>query len=463
MFSSSSSLSSPPLSIRLHRKPDSITISSSLLYSPNLRKPNSRKNHLRPKLPTNPLPHSPPLILPSQQSDSEFDNLEHQTSESKIFEYEPSRFGQSEYAPSSDHPILHESVDELNVDFQNRNPNIKSFILDVSFRFAALIAVQTAVAVWLFSQRNGREQTMVEGQKDVKVLFESDGKEEADSEFERAVLEIRNMAKEARAKETTEREENVVEKERLFLKSRRLESKSGNAKLGERKKLEFVKSNVGRKNAGKGFNGGVQQNKKQSIDLSVLTEESTDIESSSMVLNEKTSHVVDLHRTIDHKTTHLNHNSGNVVNVNKRVKTRPKKSVGNYHVEDSFVSSKKPWWLKLPYVIAILMRRGPDRNSPKGLYSLEISSPLDSGRKSASYTITFQDHGDATNFCYLLESFFEELDGFSADVVPLTIKEIEQQMKSNGMRFVVVKKDQLQLYAGKPLAEVETALRSLLH
>lgn len=41
---------------------------------------------------------------------------------------------------------------------------------------------------------------------------------------------------------------------------------------------------------------------------------------------------------------------------------------------------------------------------------------------SASYTIAFQDQGDATNFCYLLETFFEELGDFTADVVPLTMK-----------------------------------------
>ena len=69
---------------------------------------------------------------------------------------------------------------------------------------------------------------------------------------------------------------------------------------------------------------------------------------------------------------------------------------------------------------AILLHSGSDCSSPKGLYSLKMDSPSDDG-DSAFYTIVFQDQGDATNFCYLLETFFGELDDFTADVVPLTI------------------------------------------
>ena len=65
------------------------------------------------------------------------------------------------------------------------------------------------------------------------------------------------------------------------------------------------------------------------------------------------------------------------------------------------------------------MRRGPDHEEQGGLYTLKIpsheSDPI-------AYAVAFEDRGDATNFCYLLESFFEDLGDFSADIVPLSIK-----------------------------------------
>lgn len=68
-----------------------------------------------------------------------------------------------------------------------------------------------------------------------------------------------------------------------------------------------------------------------------------------------------------------------------------------------------------------MMRRGSDHEAQGGLYTLKIPShesyPID-----LSYAIAFEDRGDATNFCYLLESFFEDLGDFSADIVPLSIK-----------------------------------------
>lgn len=119
------------------------------------------------------------------------------------------------------------------------------------------------------------------------------------------------------------------------------------------------------------------------------------------------------------------------------------------------------WWLHLPCVIAVLMQRGSNHEEQGGLYTLKTTShesdPIDS-----SYTVAFEDRGDATNFCYLLESFFEELGDFSADIVPLSIKELHEAVKSDGMKVIVVKKGQLQLYAGQPLADVEMAMRSLV-
>ena len=65
---------------------------------------------------------------------------------------------------------------------------------------------------------------------------------------------------------------------------------------------------------------------------------------------------------------------------------------------------------------AIFMQRG---TGGEGLYTLKSLSSTD---EQTSYTVAFEDRVDAANFCYLLESFFEDLGDFKADVVPLTVK-----------------------------------------
>ncbi|KAI9122938.1 hypothetical protein K1719_005827 [Acacia pycnantha] len=118
------------------------------------------------------------------------------------------------------------------------------------------------------------------------------------------------------------------------------------------------------------------------------------------------------------------------------------------------------WWLKLRYVLVIIMRRGSDKEGPSGLYNLKMTSQEDD-QNDYSYIVAFEDHADANNFCYLLESFFEDLGDFSADAVPMSIKELHQAVKSHGKKVVVVKKRQLQLYAGQLLSDVENTLCSL--
>lgn len=117
------------------------------------------------------------------------------------------------------------------------------------------------------------------------------------------------------------------------------------------------------------------------------------------------------------------------------------------------------WWLRLPHVLAILMRRDSDHEGQGGLYTLKIAPEAQEQRNC--YTVAFEDRVDASNFCFLLESFFEDLGDFSADVVPLPVKELHEAV-SDGMNVIVVKKRQLQLYAGQPFADVETALHSLV-
>lgn len=120
-------------------------------------------------------------------------------------------------------------------------------------------------------------------------------------------------------------------------------------------------------------------------------------------------------------------------------------------------------WLNLRYVLVILMQRGSN-GGQKALYRLKFTSKdqeQDQGDDD-SYTVAFEDHADANNFCFLLESFFKDLGDFSADPVPMSIQEFNEEITSNAKKVVVVKKRQLQLYAGQSLSDVEMALCSLI-
>lgn len=85
------------------------------------------------------------------------------------------------------------------------------------------------------------------------------------------------------------------------------------------------------------------------------------------------------------------------------------------------LSSSNSIMLLLVQLQAILMRRGLDNDGPGGLFTLRISSQGQQ-QSEISYIIAFEDHVDANNFCCLLESFFEDLGDFSADIVPLSVK-----------------------------------------
>ncbi|XP_027120826.1 uncharacterized protein [Coffea arabica] len=127
--------------------------------------------------------------------------------------------------------------------------------------------------------------------------------------------------------------------------------------------------------------------------------------------------------------------------------------------QDNLESVTDCWWLRLPYVLVILMQRRLDGNGvEQGLYTL--SSPY--AENDSSHMVAFEDRSDATNFCYLVQSFFEDLEDFTAEIVPLSIKELKERVSSDTLKVIVVKKGQLKLYAGQPLPDVEMALRSLV-
>ncbi|CAN1857612.1 hypothetical protein LINPERHAP1_LOCUS42558 [Linum perenne] len=118
------------------------------------------------------------------------------------------------------------------------------------------------------------------------------------------------------------------------------------------------------------------------------------------------------------------------------------------------------WWSKLPYVLAILMRRGTEDEGEEGFYVVQLA-PAAAGQRN-SCTVAFEDRSDAKNFSFLLECFFEGLEEFSVDVVPVPVRKLQEEMKSESKKVVVVRKGELKLYAGQPFEEVEMALRSLI-
>ncbi|CAN6468544.1 unnamed protein product [Victoria cruziana] len=151
------------------------------------------------------------------------------------------------------------------------------------------------------------------------------------------------------------------------------------------------------------------------------------------------------------------HNSGS----QKRLQAKEVKHESQLHeAKDNQSERNKLWWLSLPYVHVILLHRGVGDTRSKGLYSLKQHHSADSDAVG-SHIIAFQDRGDATNFCSLLECFFKDLDDAYADVVPLSIKELKGEVKSDSMNVKVVRKGELKLYVGQPLEEVERKLRSL--
>ena len=50
----------------------------------------------------------------------------------------------------------------------------------------------------------------------------------------------------------------------------------------------------------------------------------------------------------------------------------------------------------------------------------------------------------------------------SGKILNLSFQELEEAIKSQMMKVVVVKKGRLQLYIGQPLTDVESALRKLI-
>ncbi|KAG7542731.1 hypothetical protein ISN45_Aa07g026880 [Arabidopsis thaliana x Arabidopsis arenosa] len=129
--------------------------------------------------------------------------------------------------------------------------------------------------------------------------------------------------------------------------------------------------------------------------------------------------------------------------------------------ENQSEKEKKMWWLKLPYVLRILMRSNIDQDISEGYFTLRTKS-MEQNEGQVSHMIAFEDQSDARNFSYLLESVFEDLDDFSADIAPVSTKDLYDEVSSGDKNVIVVRKRQLTLYAGQPFEDVERALRTLI-
>ncbi|XP_008458451.2 uncharacterized protein LOC103497853 [Cucumis melo] len=195
-----------------------------------------------------------------------------------------------------------------------------------------------------------------------------------------------------------------------------------------------------------------QENDKTNLDLGIKASSSKN-KPSNGVVQETSSVVISKSQNLKDVVEKSSSSASSVDSVEKKSKAG----------EDRRKQSNKKadlWWLNLPYVLVIVMRQGSDEELD-GLFTIRIPSATQDIEES-TYTVAFENHVDANNFCFLLESFFDELDNFTTDVVPLPTKELEKVIKSHTSKMIVVKKGQLQLYAGQPFADVEMALYSLV-
>lgn len=117
------------------------------------------------------------------------------------------------------------------------------------------------------------------------------------------------------------------------------------------------------------------------------------------------------------------------------------------------------WWMDLPYVLCIGLYRNNKGEVLRGLYSLEMVPGIElAGKPGPYHTIAFQDHADARNFCYILQSHYEELGDASVHVIPLSSKEFYDEAMSTAFRVTVIKKGELRLHIGQAIEELESRI-----
>ncbi|KAK4770902.1 hypothetical protein SAY87_031434 [Trapa incisa] len=487
----------------------SISMAKPLRFAP-------RKNHLRPKilktLPSKPIPAPIKIEIPLTEDVSE-DSMS-----------DASLVGLPSTAETSERDELNTSGSVVEEILDLGKFSTKSMIKYGAY-FIGFFLFQTICAVWMLmgidEKSNGSELGVDEEYKDKSMINGNAGRyfphgkvsprigsaalylEE--SEVEEKIEEIRLMAREARRLETKnlkgytegiQVEEELTSNSRFgFDKEIDFQLKKMEKKLKSVKKSPALRKDVSRpEDPG---NGLVFKKKLKYRDASSrknsqcpkgfgsenltppvsdgtnsyqeLQSDDPDIENGT-----KTSVLLEEVEVEDSEGALLQSGQGSslneVVNSGSYGELSLNKSQSFDSIGDS--SKKSPismrrddaacfWWLNLPCVFAILMRRGSNHEGPEGLFTLKIGSDKDD-KSVSSYVIGFEDRADANNFCFLLESFFEDLSDFTSDIVPLLKKELEAAVEAKTMNIFVLKKGQLRLYAGQPFPDVEMELVSLV-
>ncbi|KMZ66460.1 hypothetical protein ZOSMA_29G01110 [Zostera marina] len=350
--------------------------------------------------------------------------------------------------------------------------NISTVLVNVSLCLAIVVVVR--IVMWTVATLRGEDSVPRQKAEDGKIVREL----KLSLEDQRKVDEIKDLVMHIRGEEEamldigsgagagetiikkslieeierragTEFQNKTEENGEKMKKKREIKKKVGDGDKAARRKPAFskVKGDIASRDRMKGFDGSEWRNQRDSTDI--------------------LSHSNDLEKTMLKESLEIKS-----VMPSKKLKPNSKErsrsghgvSVSGAPISQSSSGSKELWWLKLPYVLCVYLRTGSeidaDSNDPmKRLYAMKMNP---NSPDSPSHVIVFQDKNDATNLCYLLESHFESLGGFSTDIVPLPIKELKDAVLKNSMNVVVIKKSELRLYAGQPLVEVETAIRSII-
>lgn len=95
--------------------------------------------------------------------------------------------------------------------------------------------------------------------------------------------------------------------------------------------------------------------------------------------------------------------------------------VTNSQPRTKFKKYYEPALTAFSFLQRILMRSNIDQDISEGYFTLRTES-IEQNEGQVSHMIAFEDQSDARNFSYLLESVFEDLGDFSADVAPVSTK-----------------------------------------
>ncbi|GJV65509.1 hypothetical protein Tco_1476337 [Tanacetum coccineum] len=98
------------------------------------------------------------------------------------------------------------------------------------------------------------------------------------------------------------------------------------------------------------------------------------------------------------------------------------------------------------HYVAVHIRGEEDEES--GLFIIRSDSQTQTG---LAHTVAFEDHGETMNFCYLLESFFEDLEDFNTNIQAVQLssqRELKRKLKK-GLQESLSRRELLQQCDGE--------------